>query len=75
MKVSLSYFKASGKYYSSGEYETNKEDLWEIWNEVEDMLLAGKRPGLADGYGFNTLVLVPDHPDYQPHMIMESLIK
>jgi hypothetical protein len=45
MKVQLTYFKSGGKYYSDGEYETEKEQLWEIWDEIREMLKKGKKPG------------------------------
>lgn len=69
--VKLTYFKQSGKYYGEGEYTSEEESLWQIWEEIEDMFRRKKRPGLVDGaQEFNTLVNVPDHPNAHPHMIM-----
>ncbi len=69
--VKLTYFKPSGKYYSDGEYESNKEDLWEIWNEVEQKRESGHLPGLIEGHSpFIVSVDVPDHPHNHPHLII-----
>lgn len=70
-KVELTYFKESGKYYSDGEYVSEQEQLWKIWEEVAEMFRRGERPGLVDGkQEFNTLVNVPDHPHAHPHIVM-----
>lgn len=72
MKVLLTYFKPSGKYYSDAKYHTSHTDLWMIWNEVEEMLIQGKLPGLVDGANeFMVLVDVPDHKYRHPHIIRE----
>lgn len=70
MKVKLTYFKQSGKYYTDGEYDTNKEALYEIWDEVRSKQVAGELPGLIVGCTkFTILVEVPDHPHAHPHLI------
>ena len=43
------YFKASGKYYSEGEYISEKLERYEIYNEVKEKFASGCRPGLFDG--------------------------
>lgn len=69
--VELQYFKDSGKYYSSGEYQTQKLYMYEIFDEVREMLANGKRPGLVDGANeFHTLVTVPNHPHAHPALIV-----
>ena len=69
MKVELTYFKESGKYYGEGQYETNRKELWDIWDEIEEMLKAGRRPGLIDGHsGFHVLIDVPEHCHNHPHL-------
>lgn len=71
MVVELTYFKISGKYYSTGSYMTNKEHLFEIWNEVEKMLSAKRLPGLMVGHSpYHILVDVPEHPHRHPHLIL-----
>ena len=63
-KVKLTYFKQSGKYYSEGEYETNKRYMYEILDEVKDLLRDKQLPGLMVGHSdFITLIEVPDHPN------------
>lgn len=62
--VKFVYFKENGKYYSEGEHEIPYEDdgkpapFYRCLEIVQAMLDAGKRPGLVDGFGFNTLVTV-----------------
>lgn len=46
--VKIMYFKPSGKYYSSGEYETVHDALYRVLSEVEEMFKAGNNPGLID---------------------------
>lgn len=71
MLVKLVYFRARGKYYSDGEYETDKDYLFEIWQEVAEMRQNGKLPGLVDGAReFIISVDVPEHEHRHPHLIM-----
>lgn len=68
-EVHLTYFKASGKYYSKGKYTSGKLYLFEIWEEVFEMLDRGSRPGLIDGKNyFHVLIEVPEHPHSHPHL-------
>lgn len=70
MKVHLTYFKCTGKYYTDGEYETNLESLHEIWNEVRQLNPA---PGLAsDGAEFFVLVNVPGHVHEHPKLLLPT---
>ena len=82
MKVKLTYFKSSGKYYSDGEYETSiphiellhggakAPPLFQIWDEVAGMMVRGQLPDLIPGHSnFSVLVDVPDHPHRHPRMI------
>ena len=72
MKVKLTYFKPSGKFYSDGGYETQEKGLWEIWNEVESMLVRGYLPDMVVGAReFILLVEVPEHPHNHPHLIIK----
>lgn len=74
MKVLLTYFKPTGKYYSEGDYETSKTDLWKIWNEIKEMVLKGQLPGLVEGAReFIVSVNVPDHPHNHPHLDLTAL--
>lgn len=71
MKVLLDYFKPNGKWYSDGEYETDRTDLWIIWNEVEEMQILGELPDLVEGAReFIISVDVPEHPHRHPHLII-----
>jgi hypothetical protein len=72
MKVNLIYYRLSGKFYAKGEYETEHEDLWMIWGEVELMLETGNLPGLVHGAKeFIVSVDVPEHPHRHPHLIIK----
>ena len=46
--VKIKYFKDSGKYYSEGEYTTEKEYFHETVLELNEMLSKGINPGLMD---------------------------
>lgn len=62
MKVELMYFKPeSGKFYTSGEYDSAYKEAWEIFAEVRAMAKAKALPGLREGASnFDILVDVPD---------------
>lgn len=70
--VELTYFKRTGKYYSSGTCTIlNVTSLYEIWKQVREMLKRGTWPGLIDGpHDFFTLVRVPEHPHDHPKLIL-----
>lgn len=71
MRVELTYFKTNGKYYSSGDYKTKKQHLWEIWEEVREMQKEKKLPGLVDGHSeFHITIDVPEHPHNHPHLVL-----
>jgi len=76
-KVKLTYFKQSGKYYSEDDsYVTEKDALYEIWDEIRDMMAKGKRPGLVDGYNdFYVWISVPGHPHDHPHLLIPPELK
>ena len=67
-KVELTYFKKNGKYYSFGSYKTNKDNLYDIWDEVKDMKLKSKLPGI---YGNEWIISIdiPNHEYNHPHLI------
>ena len=47
-KIELQYFKKdTGKYYSSGYYETDKEHLFQIEEEVLKLKEENKLPGVS----------------------------
>lgn len=68
--VKLTYFKQRGKYYSNGDYLSKKLQMYEIFQEVAEMLKQGNRPGLVDGGTdhFHCLIEVPDHPHNHPFL-------
>ncbi len=71
MRVSLEYFKPdTGKYYSSGEYESSKKEIWEVYREVREMAARRKLPGLMDGSVFIIYIRVPDHPHDVPQVVL-----
>lgn len=70
MKVKLTYFRLRGKYYSEGEYETTRQHLFQIFEEVDLLRRERKLPGLAEGHDrYIVLVDVPDHKDNHPTLI------
>jgi hypothetical protein len=73
MKVQLTYFKDTGKYYSEGEYETELDSLTKIWEEVRAMIQQGKCPGLLEGrHDFHTLVNVAGHRHEHPRLMLKG---
>jgi len=71
--VELTYFKETGKYYTSGSYFSKKEFLQEIKEEVLEMIKAGKLPGLTQGSSeFIIHISVPEHLDNFPQLIINT---
>lgn len=69
--VNLTYFKDTGKYYSSGSFKTTHKPLYMIFEEVINMMKLGKRPGLIDGNsGFHVLIEVPEHENNHPRLLI-----
>lgn len=68
-KITVTYFKPSGKYYSTGEYITQKSHMYEVFDEFRAMLQRGERPGLVDGHsGFTAILNCDEHPMGYPAM-------
>lgn len=72
MKVNLNYFKpTTGKFYSTGSYETEKEQIYEIFEEVRELRFNGKLPDLVEGCTqFIVHIDVPDHHMNYPALIL-----
>jgi len=76
MQVILTYFKRSGKYYSEGKYDTEKEHMFEIFEEVRELVDQNRCPGLMKGHSdFYAHVDVPDHPNNYPHLVIPNSLK
>ncbi len=70
-KVELTYFKQSGKYYSTASYTSQEEKLFKIFEEVREMKRIGKLPGLVSGCTeFLVLINVSNHPHNHPRLIL-----
>lgn len=66
-KINLTYFKASGKYYTDGSYETDKEWMSDVFEEVKAM---SQHPGLQGRWTEGFIhVTSPDHPNSFPGII------
>jgi hypothetical protein len=50
-KVELQYFKSTGKYYTSGEYMSEQESVYDVFSEVRAMHKNGTLPGLTEHPG------------------------
>jgi hypothetical protein len=72
-KVKLTYFKPNGKFYSTGSYNSNKEFMFQISDEVAHMALENCLPDLNGPSKFVILIQVPDHPHSHPHLITDCL--
>ena len=67
MRVKLTYFTKTGKYYTEGEYESDRPDFYEIVKQVKGFLADGMLPGLVQGAReFHALIEMKDAP---PHMV------
>ena len=73
LKVELQYFKRSGKYYTSAEFETDNRPLYQIFEEVRQMQKCGVLPGLKPSLGqrseFMVLINVPEHEFAHPQLL------
>lgn len=83
MRVHLNYFKPNGKHYASGEYDTavpavelswppgvHAPPLYRIFEEVAELKVARKLPGLREGHSeFAVLIDVPEHPHRHLHLL------
>ena len=71
MEVKLTYFKPSGKYYSTGEMEVpGTMHLQDIWDIVDGRISAGQLPGLIEGHSeFIVYIEVPRHPHNHPRIM------
>lgn len=71
MLVNLTYFKPSGKYYSSADYQTEPQELYRIWQEVAVKMEGRRLPGLVGGHSdYIVMVDVPNHPHRHPHLLL-----
>lgn len=70
-QVNLTYFKDTGKYYSTGKYISQCWDMFQIFEEVGEKMKARKLPDLVEGHSnFHTTIDVPDHPYNHPHLFL-----
>lgn len=70
-KVELTYFKPdSGKFYSSGSYESKLEHVFEIHNEVTSMHAARQLPDLREGHSPFIVHVKTDHPQDYPKLVV-----
>lgn len=71
MRVKLTYFKDTGKYYTDGEAHVDEDlSMHEVWEWVA---CQDPKPGLSSAWtdGF-ILVEVPDHPHNHPYLILPA---
>jgi len=74
MKVKITYYKSTGKWYSDEEFESKLPEgsaLHHYWEELEQMFGRNERPGLIDGENeFIVVIEVPGHEHAHPRMIL-----
>lgn len=80
MKVELTYFTPTGKYYTNVSYDSElqaDEPLFRFWEELRDKFNCGERPGLVDGTNdyFIVLVNVPGHVHEHPVLLLPPDLK
>ncbi len=75
--VKLTYFKESGKYYSSAEFnvdESSYTHFYQVFDLVENMQRNGDLPELTRGTAWPIiLVTSDDHPNSYPGLIFPNL--
>lgn len=72
MKVKITYYKQSGKYYSAGEYVSGCTAAYGPGTEVRKMFALGVNPGLVDGaFMRNNFVA---HVEYEHEMSVPFVI-
>ena len=69
MLVNLTYFKKSGKYYSSGSYITKHTVIHLIFDEVRDMWAKRELPDLIKGCTRFTVYIDPQDNKGYPAII------
>ena len=71
-RVQLTYFRPTGKFLWTADATVDRDEMVEIWEEVDDLRRLGRLPGLRPGAGRDLLIVVdvPDHPHRVPHLVM-----
>lgn len=71
INVVLTYYKQSGKYYSTGYYHSLCEHFFQLGDEVKEKQKSGTLPGLVSGGGkeFYIHVDAPGHENNVPRLI------
>ena len=71
-KVQLIYFRPHGKFLAAAETTIARNEIVEIWEEIDDMRRLGRLPELRPGAGRDLLIVVdvPDHPQRVLHLVM-----
>jgi hypothetical protein len=71
IKVIVQSFKPSGKYYTTGEYQSSCLHMYQVFEEVTRNAIAGRIPGLVDDAAWTRepnridWVLHVDAPDFE----------
>lgn len=63
MLVTLTYFKPSGKFYSTGTYESDKEHMFEVFDQVRLKQHIGMLPDIVVGGGKDFTIHVTSDSD------------
>jgi len=68
--IKLTYFKRSGKYYTEGSYYSEKEYMYQIFEEVAELKENLQLPGLSSGDWEGIIHIYSDtHPNAYPGLI------
>ena len=68
-KIELTYYKQTGKYYSSGDFVSMRDTFHEMIEDVRFMQRAGRLPGLADGCREFVVVIQAGEPWGVSHLL------
>jgi hypothetical protein len=75
-KVQLIYFRQTGKFLASAETIIARDELSDIWKEIDEMRRMGRLPGIRPGAGRDLIIVVdaPDHPKRVLQLVMPPFI-
>ncbi len=69
--VKLTYFKDNGKFYGDGQFNTELDKMYQLFDHVRMLQRTGRLPGLIEGAGKTFTILIEPfmHPMGYPQLI------
>ncbi len=75
-RVELMYFRTTGRFYGTGSFETLRQTMPDIWDEVVEMRMLGALPQLRpkSGRRFYIVITVAGPPGTVPCLLIPPVI-